>query len=90
MLVFVQSTNFCRGETTLERYGKKLRRPKINLIESPKRKYNIDYSMIEQLPEERNCPANCFDMVCVTGTKTQQQILYETKLAYQGSASELR
>jgi hypothetical protein len=80
-----------KGETTVERYGKRPRnRPRVPLLESPRRKLNIELSLaFDTGIENRTCVGNCFSMMCTNKVKTQQEILDETKAAYSRAVSEV-
>ena len=69
--------NFMKAETTLERYGTK-RKKRINFLESPRKKLNIEFSLLEHGPENQNCLLNCADMMCACNMKSQKQLLLDT------------
>ena len=55
LLILVQTINFARGETTVERYGKKSgKRPRMPLLDTSRKKLSIEY--IQQDREDRTCP----------------------------------
>ena len=43
----MQSVNLIKGETTVERYGKKPKvKNKFSLLDTPKKKLNLEYSLL--------------------------------------------
>lgn len=63
--------NFLKGETTVERYGRKPKgRLRMPLLESPKRKLNIEFTQMFENNENRNCFGNCINMMCSFNLKS--------------------
>lgn len=72
LLVTVQTLNLMKGETTVERYGKKPKRARSPLLETPRKKLSIEYSLMleEGYRENRSCLGNCLSMICDVHVKS--------------------
>ena len=69
-----------KGETTCERFGKKPRsRSRVPLLESPRKKLNIDMFNSEEELYPPSCLSNCADMLCPGGPRNQKQLLQEAQ-----------
>eukprot|EP00347_Sterkiella_histriomuscorum_P018539 403345126 len=81
LLVMIQTFNMMRGETTIERLGRRPRRMRSPSLNTPRKKLTIEYSMLQEegFRDDRNCLGNCFDMLCNSKIKSQKEILQETK-----------
>ncbi|CDW85825.1 dhhc zinc finger domain containing protein [Stylonychia lemnae] len=81
ILVLIQSINFASGETTVERLGKKSKRNRNSLINTPRKKLTIEYSLMEEEinRDRRSCLLNCSDMLWRTRVLSQQEILLQSR-----------
>ena len=69
ILIFVQTTNLMRGETTVERYGKKAgKQGKVSVLDTPKKKLNLEYNIYNE--QDRGCLVNCGMMLCSSQIKS--------------------
>ncbi len=61
-----------KGETTVERFSKRPKRARSPLLETPRKKLSIEYSLMleEGYRENRSCLGNCFSMICDVHVKS--------------------
>ena len=72
------------GETTIERLGKRTRM-RNSLIDTPKRKYQIELSLLEEeiQREQRSRLGNFWDMLTNTHVLNQKEMMQESKLLHE-------
>jgi len=75
----------------VERFGKRPKRSRAPLLETPRKKLSIEYSLMleEGYRENRTCIGNCFSMIGQVTVKSQKEILLETKNAFSKANSEV-